>query len=266
MGLETALLLGSLGLMGAGTGMQMSAASSEKDAMNSAVNDELARQEQYKKQGQAELANSIQNQSANSFGKDITQGQQEAKNEYDKLQSVPLLQNNTPTAGSSPTENKIVGEQAAAKNTMGNTAAAGMKGYDEAGVQSWINNLKSNTEIGQTGQFARNSEAVLPSEIQAAQQSEQGLAGAGSLVSTLGSVLGLANAVGAFAPAAAASAPVSSSAMEAMNAGFGPVSNAFGSALASSGGGSLLGVMGAPTFGRLATAALPNYYALPSIW
>lgn len=220
----TGLEIAALAAMAGGTGMGMTASSMEKGAMNDATSAELKRQQDYARQGQAAFEASLAQSRPQAVEDQMKQGSAQAAAEYAKVQQnqLPGLSQGTaqitPNAQLAATENALVGGRVGQQNA----AASALQGYQSSDVAQSLKNLEANTRLGQISDFSKASERVLPLELQAAQNSQAGLAGAGQLLTTAGSLAGL---YGMLSPAAAPAA-LTSGQGAAFQAGFGPVSAA----------------------------------------
>ena len=204
-GIEIAGLLASVGGAGAG----IAASIGDKNAMNSATANELARQQNYAKQGQSVFQDSLNQSTPEAVQKQMNAGNDLALQEYQKLQGQPLPYSGignsalSPSLGNVETQNALVGARVGQQNT----ANAALQGYGASDVAQSINDLSAKSPLGQIGNFAQTSENVLPLELQAAAHKNDTLAGIGSLVGTAGGLLSL---YGALNPTIAAKASVGS--------------------------------------------------------
>jgi hypothetical protein len=176
-----------LGLQGLGTGLGLYSAFKTKDAMNDVLNAELARQRGYQQTGQRELDAAVAQASPEAYKRQIATGAQDARQSYQQAQ--PLL---NASGFVTPTMQKGASDSRAGSDIRrSQEAGAQMQGYNDAAVQQAIEQLKAKTRLAQNAQFAANSEAVLPAELQSASQKYSGLASLGSLAGTAGGLLGL---------------------------------------------------------------------------
>lgn len=173
---------------GAGTGLQMNAASQERQAMNDAVAQQLAQQQQFQQKGQAELQQSLAQNTPQAVKQQQAAGTTAAQQEYSKVNAIPL----TVSSGAAPSfRDAIVGDTAGARTSLMNKEAAPLQGYSDQQVQQWINNLQSNTALRQNAALSQLAASTLPIQLQAAQNSQSGMAGLGSLLSSAGGLVGL---------------------------------------------------------------------------
>lgn len=189
-GLEIAGLLASL----AGTGLGVAGSMESQSAMNDAAKAELSRQQQFNKQGQSVLQQSIAQSTPKAAQQQLGQGQQQALQEYAKVQSTPAsyAQGAQSDLAKATSDTTVQG-----KNQLGNQAAAPLQSYDAYSLAQQIKDMQAQTQLGQIGTFARQSESVLPLEMQQAGQSGSTLSGIGSILNTLG---GLTSLYGATRP------------------------------------------------------------------
>ena len=216
----------------AGTGASEYAGISEKNAMNSAANNELARQQQYNQQGQKAFQQSLQQSTPQAVQGQLNTGAEQAVKAYGALQQnqVPgqgLTAGMTqPNSGAVAAENSLIG----GRTGQSNAAASKLQGYGNYNTQQYLGNLAANTQLGQIGNFARQSESVLTLELQQAQNSQSALAGIGSLGQTVGGLMGL------FGSLSAPTAGVATgNQLAGLGAGYGPVSSGYANTLANGG-------------------------------
>jgi hypothetical protein len=222
-GLEWLAIAGSLG----GTGLSMAGQQQAASAMRSKQAAEAARQAEYSKQAQQQLAESIAKTRPEERAKQKEEGTQKALSEYAKVQAIPLSVSSA-ASDAGPIKANIVDPVSAARQSMSNAAAAPMQGWDEATLQQWLKDMQAKSALGQISSRAQASANVLPIEMQAAQHAGDALSGIGSLLSTGSGLLGLYGATQAPAAAAARAAgqrAAQSAAKQAITRGlFGAVS------------------------------------------
>jgi hypothetical protein len=177
----------------AGTGLQMDAASNVRDQENKATSAELLRQKGYQKQATGEFEKSLAQS-----GPEVAQGQIDtgAANrlaEMNKVAAVPL---NTGSPLDLGTPNPVQSAQSAALLSQQAQAKAKLGGYSDYDLAQWIKNLRAQQQLGMYSQFARQSQQVLPYELQDAARSGATESSVGGLVSQLGMLAGLAGASG----------------------------------------------------------------------
>lgn len=164
----------------AGTGLSIAGQEESKSAMNDAAQAELTRQQGYGKKGQGVFQESLAKSTPGAARQQMQQGQQQALNEYAKVQDVPSSV--MPSGSADPTADKVV----QARTGMSNQASAGMQGYNAFDVAQLIKDLQARTQLGQIGSFAGASEGVLPLEMQQASQKGSTLSGVGGILNSLG--------------------------------------------------------------------------------
>ena len=190
-------LIGALGALTslAGTGLGVAGSMQSQSNMNDAAKAELMRQQEYNKKGQSVFQQSLQQSSPKSVQQQLGQGQQQALNEYAKVQATPTsYSQGAPNALSKATSDATV----QGKTQLGNQAAAPLNAYDSYSLAQQIKDMQAQSQLGQIGNFSRSSESVLPLEMSQAQQSGGTLSGIGSILNTIG---GLTSLYGATRPA-----------------------------------------------------------------
>lgn len=197
-GLEVAGLLASL----AGTGLGIAGSAESQGAMNDAANAELMRQSQYNKQGQQAFQQSLSQSTPQAAKKQLGEGQQQALQEYTKVQKTPSTYS---TGGGNDVSKAASDSVVQGKTQLSNQAAAPLQAYDAYSLAQQIKDMQAQSQLGQIGSFARQSESVLPLEMQQAGQKGSTLSGIGSILGTLG---GLTSLYGATRPQTVGGAPV----------------------------------------------------------
>lgn len=197
-GLEIAGLVASV----AGSGLGVLSSSQAKDNMNQAANAELMRQQDFAKKGKNVFEQSLQESTPDALAKNRQAGALQAVQEYQKLQGAQAPQLGllsegqvNPNERANATENTIVGAQTARSNN----ANAALQGWNTSDVAQSIKDLQARGRLGQIGAYSNQSASLLPLELNAAQHSEDGLTGLGSLLNTAG---GLASTYGSVQPPA----------------------------------------------------------------
>lgn len=210
----TAAEVAGLALSVAGAGASEVARTKEKDAMNHTVSNQLRQQQEYQKKGQGILNERVQGASPLNAKQQMDQGTSEAMSEYGKLNQIPVTASSaaSPSASSATT-----GGETQARVNLFNQAAAPIMGMEDWQTKQAIDDLKTRTMLGQNNQFSQQTASLLPYQLQAASQSQSGLDSVGSLLGTVG---GLVGEWGATQPAASA-ASTAGAAGGAANAGFG---------------------------------------------
>lgn len=182
-----------LALAGVGAGISEKASSDERDSMNNVMNQEQAQQQQYQKQATSVFNNSLANSTPAKANQQIGQGANQALQEYTKLQASPLSSATSPLGLSTP-QGAIVNSATQANRALQNQSAAGLQGYNNWNTQQNVSNTLSNANLGLISGQAQQAAAYLPQELSLAQNSEQGLAGLGSLLGSAGQLVGVGSA------------------------------------------------------------------------
>lgn len=189
MGVET---IAGLAASLIGAGLSASAASSEQNAQNNAVKQELLRQQGFAQQGQKVFANNLAASTPQATQSGIQTGANQAANAVQLARAVPL---SLGQSVSIPGQDSY-SQATSARTALSDQANAANQGYNQFAVQQALRNLLSNQQLGVIGQASQSSGGILPYEVQQAGQSSAGQAGLGSLLSSLGGVLGLGAASG----------------------------------------------------------------------
>ena len=194
-GLEIGGLLATL----AGTEVQEYAGAQEQSKMNSDVAANLAAQQQYQKQGQSLVQDNINANTPQAAGQAIASGTSAAQNEYSKANAIPLTSStgNSAVSNSGGQTGNIVGQDSKAQVGLNNAQAAPLQGYNDWQVGQWIKNLQTQTGLNQLQNFSQSRNSVLPLQLAGDRNSESGLMGLGSLLSTAGGLAGLFGATAA---------------------------------------------------------------------
>jgi hypothetical protein len=165
-----------LALSLAGAGTQEVASSNAQDAMNGVTQNEINQQNQFAQKGKQVFQQSLGQSTPAAANKQIQQGTQQAANSITQAQAVPLS------------------AQESARQGLSNSAASNYYGQSNYPLQQYLKDLSANSQLGvignQSAQVARN----FPVYLQQAQQSQNGLAGIGSLLGTAGGLLGMYSA------------------------------------------------------------------------
>lgn len=181
-GLEVAGLVTAL----AGTGLSISGAQTASNNMNNALKTELLRQQGYAKQGQSVFQQSLQQSTPQATKAGLDQGTQQAQQVQAQARAVPLSLSSTVGVPSNYTNDST--QQA--RTGLSDQANAKNQSYNAFAVQQALRNLLTNQQLGVIGSQAQASGGVLPYELQAAQQSGAGQQGFGSILQSLGGLLG----------------------------------------------------------------------------
>lgn len=186
------LVLLGLALSAAGAGAQIAGSQESSSAMNQAMSNELATQQQFQKQATNVFQTSLGQSSPTSAQADMAKGQQLAMNQYQKLENTPLSGTSAPAPfGSSSAQNINAGQK-----QLSNTAQANLQGYSEWDLQQAIKDLTAKGQLGVIGAQSANAASILPYQLQAASQAGSDLTGIGSLLGAAGGVVGGIGAVG----------------------------------------------------------------------
>ncbi len=185
------LLLG-----GAGAGVSELANVNTRNTMNDTVNQELARNQAYQKQGSQVFNQSLAQSTPQAANQQIGQGQQQLAGLISNAQATPM-------SASMPSFGNVNTQTQTAKNQLSNTAAANIGGYSNYGLQQYLKDLQAQSQLGVINKNAQGWANILPAQLQQASQSQSGLSALGSLLGTGGLLAGLSG-LGA-APAASTS-------------------------------------------------------------
>lgn len=181
----------SLALSAAGTGLSMAGQAAQQDKQNSLVSQELARQNQYKKQAALAYQSSLAQSTPEAANQQIKQGQQDALQSYQKAQAAPLSIAPSST-GSNATSITTPDQQARAG--LLNKAAAGIQGYSNFGLQQQLKDQEARNQLGVLSSISNSSGSILPYELNGAQNPYAGLASllgaAGTATGAFGSLAG----------------------------------------------------------------------------
>lgn len=205
----------------AGTEMQVAATQKSNHAQDAALNQELLRQDAYRKRAQEEFARSMAQSVPTVAKQQIGQGQETYKGAYGRAENVPL----SASATASPLQRSasvVNTQREKANQERSDLARANVMGYNEWDMQRAIKNLLAQQQLAQTANFAQGSSRILPMELQHAQHEGDNLAGIGSLLGTAGAVMSLGSLFGS----QAATEPLTASQQAAFDAGAGPVTPA----------------------------------------
>lgn len=210
LGIGEIISLAGLATSAAGAGLGLEAGAEGQNAMNKVFSQDLGQQENLRRQNMNILNTNIDQSTPQEAKKEQGQGAQQAIGQYENLQSLPAMASSPggPGGGASPSASQaVVGDDANARANILNNAAAPVQGLNDWQTQQWINNLKAKTALQQNNQFAQQDIGLLPTQLNAAQHSSQGMASIGSLLNTLGGLAGVAGKVGTFGNASAGSYP-----------------------------------------------------------
>ena len=177
-----------LGLMGAGTGLSEWGNVRAQGAMESAAQNELARQRGYQQRATGVFNQSLSQSTPQAAMQNIGQGQQQY---LSAMRQAALPQLGLPSNVANLPGSNIVdtGEKARAAQTLG--AASDLGGYGNYELQNRLNSLNTWPQLNIIGNEAQQSANVLPLELQQASQSQTGLQSIGQLLNMAGMMTGL---------------------------------------------------------------------------
>lgn len=185
----SALIGAALGLTGAG--VQELANAKTQGQMNDVMNEQQAEQRSLQAKGQSVFQTSLGQSTPGVAAQQIQQGADQYKTAAQNAQAVPL-------GVASPAITTQDQSANAARAALGNTAMSNYAGYGQYGVDQRLKDQVANSQLGVIGQQSQYANSMLPSELQAAQNDFNGLRGAGSMLGTIGSLVGLAGSAGLF--------------------------------------------------------------------
>lgn len=187
MGAETiALIAAGLSLAGAGA----TAVGNEQShrAMESAAQDEMARQKGYQKKATEQYQQSAAVSDVATAQQQARQGEQQRLEQYAQAAKAPLVATQSPLDTQSQTITQQQGGQA--QQQLAGAAQARMGGMSEWDLQQWIKNIRANQMLGIIGANARNSAQVLPMELAGAQHKGDAWRMGGTVLGALGALGG----------------------------------------------------------------------------
>jgi len=197
------LLLAGAALSAAGAGVEVVGTQKSQSAMNSAVENELAQQQGYAKQGRNIFEQSLQGSSPQTAQTEMAQGQQKAMSDYQRLQSLDLNSAGKQAPFQSDSSALTVDQ---GRTNLSNAAQAKLQGYSEWDLQQQIKDLQAKGQLGVLSTNAANTASLLPYQLQAAQHAGDTWTGIGSLLSAAGGITGSLGALGGSLGAAAGEA------------------------------------------------------------
>lgn len=175
------------GLSAAGAGASAVAAGDESNAMNQKTQAELLRQQQYRQKEQGIAQQSFAQSTPQAAAQQIAQGQNQYLGNIKQAEAAPLA-----LAGPSLGDSREQQQRA----NMAAQQDSNFRGYGNYGFQQGLKDLSTNTQLNLLNNQAGQSEAVLPLELQAASQSQQGLSDIGKMLGSAGQIIGVANSIG----------------------------------------------------------------------
>lgn len=189
-GIDVASIV-SLVAAAAGTGLQMHAASEEKNAQEKAVQDEMLRQSQYQRKATQEYQNSVMKGTPEQVKRNMVSDTATREAELNKATNASLGGSSAlPTS----TETQKAGQVQQGQESA--AARAKMGAYSDYDLEQWIKNLRSQQRIGMLGDFAGHSQNILPFALQDAARSHATERMGGQLLGALGSLAGAGSAAG----------------------------------------------------------------------
>lgn len=184
-----------MGVMAAGTGLQMKAQSKQDKARAEAMKAERLRQDGISKQAQSQFADQLATFSGTKqqAATDKRQADQDALNaaatgDYNASDLAPSDLMNLTGGTNDAISNEIMRGLAEGQDRAGRKSA--FDAYGRAGTDLNRSIRKTNSDLGNLASFASGSANVLPYELQAANQK-------GRTMSTIGQLLGSVGSIGA---------------------------------------------------------------------
>lgn len=253
-----------IGLVVAGTALQVNAQSRRQAAMKDAAADarqlEDTRQSGLRSERESQLLQSQQGMGVDAQTSALEDAAARREAAYSPAAEAAA---SAPTSYNAATDNgapKIVNEDAASKREAGQEEARGvgnararLGSYSDVNLGNRINNSNSANQLGMLGGFARQSAALLPGEVQAAMASKEGTGRNQEMLGTALSMYGSAGAPGVGAAGAGGAASYGTAMGGSASAGgtvggyagnlssFAPVAGAAGQAGADAAAPGLLG-------------------------
>ncbi len=196
-----------LALTAAGTAATAAGVRKAQKAQDGAREAERIRQKGYQTEADARAAENLA--STNKGATDT--GMKKAEDERKAASDAAVAEVRAPVE---PTGANLAGDGSAAKLVAGENATQAAKGlgyaiqqgaakarlagFNDVGFENALLNARTNQDIARIANFAKGSSDVLPVELEAASRKGQGLRTVGSLLSTAGTVYGLATGAGWF--------------------------------------------------------------------
>lgn len=194
----------SLLAMLAGTGAQEYGNVSASNAMNQKVSEEMARQKAFQKQASELFQQSLGQSAAPTAQQQIQQGVGQSLGATTNAGKIPFGTASVPLPG---TGDDLAQAQLQAQLGLGQQNNAAFQGYGNYGFQQGLKDQSIGGQLGVVNSEARQSAGVLPTELQQAQGSQQGIQALGQLLSTVGLLAGLGSLTAAPAGGAVTGAP-----------------------------------------------------------
>lgn len=247
-----------IGLMVAGTAMQVNAQRQRQKAMENAAEDaqnaEALRQGSLTKEREQALGPALENATRANQDAALEEAAAKRKAAYEGDTSMPGSEGTAdyqaPSAAAAEGQPTVVRQEADKQKAKADAevrsigdARARLASYGDVGLGNQILNRDSGNQINMLGGFARSSAALLPGEVQAAMNSK---AGKGRTQEMLGSALSMYGSFGA---------PGAGGAATAAAGGAGGATGMYGNAI-NTGAGSTLGAT-APMAGAMSPSFPP---------
>ena len=185
MPLQLLPLLG-LALAAAGTGVSMTAAESAKKAANNQLLQQLNKQREYQKRATPIFEQSLSSSQPEEVQSYLNQDSQTNK------QLLNFVQNTMP---SSTRENPLERVRSNAAINQQNQANAALQALRNFSTQQFLQNRDTSNQLGVVSGLSAASAQNSPYLINQAMQSQSGLSGIGSLMSTAGGLTALAGSL-----------------------------------------------------------------------
>lgn len=201
-GVDDALLIASIAATVGSAGAGMAAQEKSKNAVASARNAELNRQQKIQNKADAVAQKSISESGADNAAKEISKGANQRAAEFSRLTEAVSPQQSarpgnrlvapaSPTAAANTSQNAL----SEAWNRIIGGAQAKLGGYSDWGLARSIAAQRAGSDLGVIAGEARGSEAVLGTELANAQHAGDNLALLGTVLGAAGSVAGAARSV-----------------------------------------------------------------------
>lgn len=186
-----------------GTGLDIAGNAESQAAENKTRSQENAQQQALQNKASQVTATNVQASSPANVNKELSAGAGNRENAWEGLNQIT-----TPVASALPATGAPASPTANAEkvsNSAGNTwnnlvsgNAAKMGSYSDLATEQGIQDQNTAEQLGEINNFSQGDAGLLPLEMDVASQRGGPLSGWGSIVSSLGNLVGLANAAGAF--------------------------------------------------------------------
>lgn len=197
MGCGTALI--GLGLAGAGAGLGVSAADAEQKGMNDAVKADMMAMQQFRQKGMDVFNKSLGQSTPQAAEQLLKQGQDRYSQAASKALAMPMAQSGASQI--TPTNQAVSNARA----NLANTASSNYAGWSNIPLQWGLQGPIDAAQLGVINEQAAARNALLPTLVQLASQSQQGRASLGKLLGAVGS-LAMGGGLGAMGGGGAAGA------------------------------------------------------------